>query len=394
MEVGGTLLLVGVASASGLPLFCRSRGAPARMQLPFPLVGALHGVHVFGAGGGVGLRGAQSGRGTLAWRGGDSVTLLALSSEPAAPEGELRALLERVHGAMVMVMGAEELSAPHGPERLKRELKRCFPLLDALIGGDVVGGAPLPRPFTAPPRPEMEAALLSLGAAARCGLCCIHGSGGRPLAATAPWRALPRSDAALLGALVTSGATTSAAARDLPVFLPHGSPTVPLRLLVLPLVGGLWLLMLCGPQPSLQCAATQLVPHFLGPAVEPLRRCARPPPAPLPPNVMAYLLIDRQHCTSHSGVGPGGSQNSPLPPRRYGAALRRMKALLVERYCPEGGGGAVAPPRLCYAALPTVTACLLLAPPRLLLLLLLPHSAPRRCLWGTAQRALQALGGS
>ena len=30
-----------------------------------------------------------------------SVTLLALSSEPAAPEGELRALLERVHGAMV-----------------------------------------------------------------------------------------------------------------------------------------------------------------------------------------------------------------------------------------------------------------------------------------------------
>ncbi|XP_040512653.1 protein fuzzy homolog isoform X3 [Gallus gallus] len=294
--------------------------------------------------------------------GGDSVTLLALSSEPAAPEGELRALLERVHGAMVMVMGAEELSAPHGPERLKRELKRCFPLLDALIGGDVVGGAPLPRPFTAPPRPEMEAALLSLGAAARCGLCCIHGSGGRPLAATAPWRALPRSDAALLGALVTSGATTSAAARDLPVFLPHGSPT--------------------------------LVPHFLGPAVEPLRRCARPPPAPLPPNVMAYLLIDRQHCTSHSGVGPGGSQNSPLPPRRYGAALRRMKALLVERYCPEGGGGAVAPPRLCYAALPTVTACLLLAPPRLLLLLLLPHSAPRRCLWGTAQRALQALGGS
>ena len=40
MEVGGTLLLVGVASASGLPLFCRSRGAPARMQVspaPFPL---------------------------------------------------------------------------------------------------------------------------------------------------------------------------------------------------------------------------------------------------------------------------------------------------------------------------------------------------------------------
>ena len=77
-----------------------------------------------------------------------------------------------------------------------------------------------------PPHTPPQAALLSLGAAARCGLCCIHGSGGRPLAATAPWRALPRSDAALLGALVTSGATTSAAARDLPVFLPHGSPTV------------------------------------------------------------------------------------------------------------------------------------------------------------------------
>ena len=30
-----------------------------------------------------------------------SVTLMALSSKPAASEGELRALLERVHGAMV-----------------------------------------------------------------------------------------------------------------------------------------------------------------------------------------------------------------------------------------------------------------------------------------------------
>ena len=47
-----------------------------------------------------------SGRGRKwAWpevtRASISVTLMALSSKPAASEGELRALLERVYGAMV-----------------------------------------------------------------------------------------------------------------------------------------------------------------------------------------------------------------------------------------------------------------------------------------------------
>ncbi|XP_015706445.1 protein fuzzy homolog [Coturnix japonica] len=250
-------------------------------------------------------------------------------------EAELGAMLDRIYGAMVLVVGAEELSQQHGPERLKRELRRCFPLLDALIGGDVT----LSRPLPATPRPEMEVLLQSLCSAARSGPSCIRvlGVGGPPLVSTPQWRALPHTDAAILVSLLTSGSAHSA--KDLPVFLPTGSPAVPLRLLLLPLLGGLWLLMLCGPQPSLQCAATQLVPHFLGPAVDQLRSWARPTTAPLPHSVMAYLLIDRLHCTTHSGLGPGGSKNSALPPRRYGAALWRMKELLVERYCPEGGGG-------------------------------------------------------
>lgn len=115
-------------------------------------------------------------------------------------------------------MGGEERPEMEGvpPEMGGVSERKCAP----------TGNAGSPNSVPPPPPTPPQAALLSLGAAARCGLCCIHGSGGRPLAATAPWRALPRSDAALLGALVTSGATTSAAARDLPVFLPHGSPTV------------------------------------------------------------------------------------------------------------------------------------------------------------------------
>lgn len=388
MPEGGAVSLLCLAAGSGLPLFCR----PPRPQVPFPVAGALHAALLYGAGAGVGLRGAGSRSGCLAWRGFHrSVTLIALSSEPGACERRLGQLLERAFGTMVLVLGLDELVPVRNPERLKRELRRCFPLLDSLLApAQSLGGGNLPRPPPGPPRDELQERLQRFAAAAGSGPCCLHG-GGRALLATPPWRALPPPDAALLGGLLAAG--PPGAARDLPVFLPHGSPTVPLRLLVLPLVPGVAALLLCGPRPSLLSAATQLVPQFWSPVLEQLQGCARPPPAPLPPGVLAYLLIDRQQQSTQSGVVPGGAQDSSLPPRRRGAALRRLHALLGPCYFPEDEGGAGPPPaRLCYAALPSLTAVALLSPPRLLLLLL-PPGAPRSRLRALAWGALRALGG-
>ncbi|XP_068785404.1 protein fuzzy homolog isoform X2 [Struthio camelus] len=328
-EGGGALSLLCLAASSGVPLFCRSRGGPARQQLPFSLIGSLNGVHMFGANLAVGLRGASAEGARVAWRGyHDSVTLIALSSEPGASEAALGRLLDAVFSAMVLVLGLEELVPVRNVERLKRDLRGCFGLIDRLLGpgehpGVLAGCLESAVPPPGPPRDALQ---------------------------------------------------------------------VPHRLLVLELVPGVVVALLCGPSPSLQHVRTQLLPQFWAPAVEQLRGCARPPPAPLPPGVLAYLLIDLKQRRSRSGVTPGGAQGGLLPPRRRGAALRRFYALVAPHYFPEAGGGPDPPgggARLCYVAGSSHAACALLRPPLLLLLLLPP--GPRQGLRRVARAALAAL---
>ncbi|XP_068785403.1 protein fuzzy homolog isoform X1 [Struthio camelus] len=395
-EGGGALSLLCLAASSGVPLFCRSRGGPARQQLPFSLIGSLNGVHMFGANLAVGLRGASAEGARVAWRGyHDSVTLIALSSEPGASEAALGRLLDAVFSAMVLVLGLEELVPVRNVERLKRDLRGCFGLIDRLLGpgehpGVLAGCLESAVPPPGPPRDALQERLERFAGAAGTGLGCLLGGGGRVLLATPPWWALPPPDGALLAWLL--GGAPSPGARDLPLYLPHGSPTVPHRLLVLELVPGVVVALLCGPSPSLQHVRTQLLPQFWAPAVEQLRGCARPPPAPLPPGVLAYLLIDLKQRRSRSGVTPGGAQGGLLPPRRRGAALRRFYALVAPHYFPEAGGGPDPPgggARLCYVAGSSHAACALLRPPLLLLLLLPP--GPRQGLRRVARAALAAL---
>uniref|UniRef100_A0A8C3NKN7 Uncharacterized protein n=1 Tax=Geospiza parvula TaxID=87175 RepID=A0A8C3NKN7_GEOPR len=114
-----TPCLVGVATASGLPLFCR----PPRPQLPFSLVGALHGVQLFGAAGAE-LREAATPTAHLAWAGyGNSLTLVALSPSPGPAGPALTRILQSALGTLVLVLGQEELLPVRNVERLKRDLR-------------------------------------------------------------------------------------------------------------------------------------------------------------------------------------------------------------------------------------------------------------------------------
>ncbi|NXD47065.1 FUZZY protein, partial [Copsychus sechellarum] len=133
--------------------------------------------------------------------------------------------------------------------------------------------------------------------------------GGGAVLGTARWGALSGPDSAQLRALLRPppGGALGAGARDLPVFLPNGSPKVPHRLLLLPLLRGVGLALLCGPRPSLQHLLTQLVPQFWVPILEQLRGLARPRPPPLPPEVLGYLLIHQGR--TQSGIVKGAGQS-------------------------------------------------------------------------------------
>lgn len=133
----GTIHLLCLAASSGVPLFCRSSrgGAPARQQLPFSVIGSLNGVHMFGQNLEVQLSSSRTEDTTVVWKSfHDSITLIVLSSEEGTSELRLERLLQMVFGAMVLLVGLEELTNIRNVERLKKELRASYRLIDSFLG--------------------------------------------------------------------------------------------------------------------------------------------------------------------------------------------------------------------------------------------------------------------
>ncbi|XP_054396994.2 protein fuzzy homolog isoform X17 [Pongo abelii] len=134
---GGTVHLLCLAASSGVPLFCRSSrgGTPVRQQLPFSVIGSLNGVHMFGQNLEMQLSSARTENTTVVWKSfHDSITLIVLSSEVGISELRLERLLQMVFGAMVLLVGLEELTNIRNVERLKKDLRASYCLIDSFLG--------------------------------------------------------------------------------------------------------------------------------------------------------------------------------------------------------------------------------------------------------------------
>ncbi|XP_057252679.1 protein fuzzy homolog isoform X2 [Pezoporus wallicus] len=90
---------------------------------------------MFGAGAGVGLQRAETPGTRLQWGGdGSSITLIAISSAPDASGPALKRLLDSAFGAMVLVLGLDELVPIRNVERLKRDLRDTLDAFAAAAG--------------------------------------------------------------------------------------------------------------------------------------------------------------------------------------------------------------------------------------------------------------------
>ncbi|CAM4623152.1 unnamed protein product [Lepidochelys kempii] len=133
-EEGGSVTLLCLTASSGVPLFCRSMGAPSKHQLPFPVIGSLNGVHMFGANLDVLLTAACTTNTHVVWRVfHNSITLIVLSSEEGASDFALGRLLDNAFSAMVLILGLEELVNVRNIERLKKDLRACYKLIDSFL---------------------------------------------------------------------------------------------------------------------------------------------------------------------------------------------------------------------------------------------------------------------
>uniref|UniRef100_A0A8C3FMQ0 Fuzzy planar cell polarity protein n=1 Tax=Chrysemys picta bellii TaxID=8478 RepID=A0A8C3FMQ0_CHRPI len=225
-EEGGSVTLLCLTASSGVPLFCRSMGAPSKHQLPFSVIGSLNGVHMFGANLDVLLTAACTTNTHVVWRVfHNSITLIVLSSEEGVSDFALGRLLDNAFSAMVLILGLEELVNVRNIERLKKDLRACYKLIDSFLAplersGDLtqcVECVPVPHGAA------LQECLEAFVAAAESRFGCLV-AGGRLALATEPWWQLAPQELLLLSWLV--GSLPPHAARDYPIYLPHGSPTV------------------------------------------------------------------------------------------------------------------------------------------------------------------------
>ncbi|XP_004646485.1 protein fuzzy homolog [Octodon degus] len=405
---GGTVHLLCLAASSGVPLFCRSSrgGAPARQQLPFSVIGSLNGVHMFGQNLDVQLSSARTEDTTVVWKSfHDSITLIVLSSEEGTSELRLERLLQMVFGAMVLLVGLEELTNIRNIERLKKELRASYCLIDSFLGDpELIGDLTQCVDCVIPPEGSLLQEALS-GFAEATGTAFVSlVVSGRVVAATEGWWRLGMPEAVLLPWLV--GSLPPQAARDYPVYLPHGSPTVPHRLLTLTLLPGLELCLLCGPRPPLSQLDPQLLERWWQPLLEPLRACltlgpqALPDGFPLHTDILGLLLLNLELKRCLFTVQPlGDKEPSPEQRRRL---LRNFYTLVTTTHFPqepghlekvEDAGHRAQLPRACYLVLGPGIGWQVVAlqlGPRQLLLLLSPQS-PTHGLRALATHTLHAL---
>uniref|UniRef100_A0A8C7X028 Fuzzy planar cell polarity protein n=1 Tax=Oryzias sinensis TaxID=183150 RepID=A0A8C7X028_9TELE len=316
LQDGSTQLLCLTAS-SGVPLFIR--GGFSR-QLPFSVIGSLNGVHMFGGGQGALLSCCETeDGGRIVWRVfQDSVMLIAVcssgrsgscsSSSSSSREMQMRLqrLLENVWSCMVLVLGQDELVHVRNVERLKKDLRSCFGLIDQLIEDrqeGLLGNLTHCADSLLPPDPSLlQEAVDGFTEAADSEFGCliVH---GRIVTATEKWWRLAPVEIVLLLALLLPGADVC---------------------------------VLCGPTPSLHKVEAQLLSRFWLPLVDTLRDCLDvgercfPGAVPLRPDVLALLLINRD---TRRSVSCAQSSSCPsLPKARRWELLKLFYIFTVSHY--------------------------------------------------------------
>lgn len=298
--------LAAITAATGVPLFIRTKGEVP--PLSFPVVGSLNGVQLYATNLKAALLSTTSGGATVLWKTfHDSITLILVTAEEEAGSSglPLSHLLELCFNAMLLLVGLPALEEGASNERLKSELKSCYPLLDYILKGDTSLLCPLTQSVDVLALDDsaiLERTLEAFTLAVESNYGCLLVN-SRMGVATQSWWELAGLDSSLLSLLHSS--LSAAHCRDLPVFLPVASNSVPHRLLVFTVLEGVDILVLCGAEPSLLAVQKQLHVYW-SQLITTLRNAAScyPRCVPLgvtfPPAVLAFCLVNiaSQRCLS------------------------------------------------------------------------------------------------
>ena len=283
--------LICVTADTGLPLFTRAPGHDK--ALPFPIMGSLNGVDLFARKHGIELVNTRAGLAKVSWKVfKGSLKFIAIARDSDIPDFQLSLLLENVFNALVLILGLSEIEVVKNVEKFKKEARGSFGIIDNLLTGSIPFGCVtqcvdiILCPGTSLLKEQLDAFVKLCDSEFGCLL--VH---GKVVVATDKWWQLLPSEMMLVIMLVRSMPHSSA--RDFPIYLPHGSPNVPHRLLTMEIIENVEVCVICGPEPSLQSVlVNHLSRYWKSRTVDILWTCCSSHPKNFPSNIIIDSLID------------------------------------------------------------------------------------------------------
>ena len=299
--------LVAMTAGGGLPLFVRAKDGSN--SLPFSVIASLHGVQMYTGDRGGSLRSTTAGGKRIVWRTfRDSLALIMIDvDDTTGAELYFLNVLDLCFDALVLYLGIGKLSDIRNADRLKKELRCVYSLLDRLCSfheshlliGRVTG---LVDSIVGSESALLQSYLNQFADQLDTNYGCVT-VGGKVCAATDKWWQLSHKEAILLSYLIDCNQPETSA--DIPVFLPASSPKLSHRLLIFRLKEEVFVCALCGPEQSIE-QITEIIPQHWNPASECLDTIAQykdhgiPGSVQLDPGIVAfiYLCWDIDRCVS------------------------------------------------------------------------------------------------
>ncbi|XP_078332818.1 protein fuzzy homolog isoform X1 [Crassostrea virginica] len=329
--------LVCLTTAGGVPLFTRT--ADDLKPLPFPVIGSLNGVHMFGSSHDVTLQSTVTEDAKIVWRVfHDSVTLITIAQNDDADDCHYNNLLNLVFNAMVLLVGIEEVSNIKNVEKFKKEIKVCYNLVDRILGIKGSWGfsqlTNTVETIAAPENAVLQNFLDAFTEAAESTFGCLF-IDGKIAVATKKWWSLSANELVLLSLLLSS--LTSCTSRDIPIYLPDNHPTVPHRLMTFQLTRGIEVCVICGPSPSLTDLEPEIL-RFWKPSYDSLRSVLKlssrnfPTNLSLDHNTLGFLLINKETNCCLCSINPtfnGGHPDETLSFSQRREVLRSFYKRMV-----------------------------------------------------------------
>ncbi|XP_025829969.1 protein fuzzy homolog isoform X2 [Agrilus planipennis] len=239
-----------IASGSGIPIFSRKKGNLE--NFPFSVIGSLNGVHMFTKSLSITLLNTLMDDYCVVWKEYfESILIIGISS--GCTKDALEKLLLSVFNAIMLILGVNEVRSLKNVEKIKRELRVIYPVIDRLLDcldcgdshskycSDLIS---LAEVILCNENHQIKIMLdtytENISSAYTCIL--IH---GKIAVATEEWWDLHPEELKLLAFLASSDSKSNI--KDVPVFLPYKSPKTRYRLIT------------CSPMPYMHicCLANQ-----------------------------------------------------------------------------------------------------------------------------------------